>query len=70
MHNNILLTKEHQMMLGEGESKPTQSNPRGYSKKQITVLNFLNGRESKNRLSQSNDDGHFSSKIITPSGTM
>ena len=34
-------TKEHQMMLGEGEVKPTSSNPRGFSKKQLTVLNFF-----------------------------
>ena len=34
------LTKEHQMELGKGEIKPTPSNPRGYSKRQITVLNF------------------------------
>ena len=31
MHNNIPLTKEHQMMPGEGEVKRTQSNPREYS---------------------------------------
>ena len=41
MQNNMRLTKEHQMMLGEGEVKPTPSNPRGFSKKQLTVLNFF-----------------------------
>ena len=35
MHNNMPLTKEHQMELGKGEIKPTPSNPRGYSKRQI-----------------------------------
>ena len=61
MQNNMPLTKEHQMMLGEGEVKPTPRNPRGYSKKQLTVLNFFRDRESKNRFSLNNDDGHFSS---------
>ena len=37
MHNNMPLTKEHQMELGKGEIKPTPGNPRGYSKRQITV---------------------------------
>ena len=49
------------MELGAGESKPTPSNPRGYSKRQITILNFFRDRDSKNRVSNSNDDGHFSS---------
>ena len=61
MHNNIPLTKEHQMMLGEGEAKPTPSNPRGFSKRQLTVLSFFKDREVKNNINQSNDDGHFSS---------
>ena len=33
MHNNIPLTKEHQMVLGDGEAKATPSNPRGFSKR-------------------------------------
>ena len=41
MQNNMPLTKEHQMMLGEGEVKPTPSNPRGFSEKQLTVINFF-----------------------------
>ena len=62
MHNNIPLTKEHQMMLGEGEAKPTPSNPRGFSKRQLSVLSFVfKDREVKNNINQSNDDGHFSS---------
>ena len=61
MHNNILLTKEHQMMLGEGEVKPTPSNPRGFSKRQLTVLSFFKDREVKITSNQSNNDGHFSS---------
>ena len=40
MHNNIPLTKEHQMVLGDGEAKATPSNPRGFSKRQINVLSF------------------------------
>lgn len=35
MHDNIPLTKEYQMELGEGESKPTPSNARGYSKDKL-----------------------------------
>ena len=61
MHNNIPLTKEHQMMLGEGEVKPTQSNPRGFSKRQLTVLSFFKDREVKMNSNQSNDDGYFRS---------
>ena len=61
MHNNIPLTKEHQMMLGEGEVKPTPGNPRGFSKRQLTVLSLFKDREVKNNINQSNDDGHFSS---------
>ena len=61
MHNNIPLTKEHQMMLGEGEVMPTPSNPRGFSKRQLTVLSFFKDREVKMNSNQSNDDGHLSS---------
>ena len=45
MQNNMPLTEEHQMMLGEGEVKPTPSNPRGFSKKQLTVLNFFRDKD-------------------------
>ena len=41
LHNNMPLTKEHQLKIGAGQSKPTSNNPKGYSKKQITVLNLL-----------------------------
>ena len=61
MRNNMPLTKEHQMMLGEGEVKPSPNNPRGFSKKQLAVLNFFRDRESKNRFGPNNNDGHFSS---------
>ena len=61
MHNNIPSTKEHQMMLGEGEIKPTPSNPRRFSKRQLTVFSFFKDREVKMNSNQSNDDGHFSS---------
>ena len=47
MHNNMPLTKEHQMELGKGESKPTPGNPKGYSMRQITVLNFFRSRKSE-----------------------
>ena len=61
MHNNIPLTKEHQLKLGEGESKPTPGNPKGYSKRQIKVLHFFRDLDSKNRINNSDDDGNFSS---------
>ena len=60
MHNGIPLTKEHQMVLGAGEAKPTSTNPRGYSKRQLSFLNFLREKDGK-MTNQSNDDGHFSS---------
>ena len=47
MHNNMPLTKEHQMEVGKGESKPTPGNPKGYSKRQLTVLNFFRSRKSE-----------------------
>ena len=61
MHNNMPLTKEHQMELGKGESKPTPGNPKGYSKRQLTVLNFFRDRDSRNKIRNINDDGNFSS---------
>ena len=60
MHNGMPLTKEHQRVLGEGEAKPTPTNPRGYSKRQLSVLSFLRDKDGK-MANQSNDDGHFSS---------
>ena len=38
MQNNMPSTKEHQMMLGEGEVKPTPRNPRGYQVGAKTVV--------------------------------
>ena len=61
IHNNIPLTKEHQMVLGDGEAKATPSNPRGFSKRQLSVHSFLRDREVKTITNQNNDDGHFSS---------
>ena len=61
MHNNIPLTKEHQMVLGDGETKATPSNPRGFSKRQLSFLSFLRDRDGKAITNQNNDDGHFSS---------
>ena len=66
------LTKEHQMELGKGESKPTPGDPKGYSKRQLTVLNFFRDRDSRNKIRNINDDGNFSSwgGRQTPSGIM
>ena len=61
MHNNTPLTKEHQIVLGDGETKATPSNPRGYSKRQLSFLSFLRERDGKANTNQSNVDGHFSS---------
>ena len=61
IHNNMPLTKEHQMELGKGESKPTPGNPKGYSKRQLTILNFFRDRDSRNEIRNINDDGNFSS---------
>ena len=61
MQKNMPLTKENQMILGEGEVEPTPSNPRGFSKKQLTVLNFF--RDKNRRI---NFAGGFRQ---TPSGT-
>ena len=60
MHNGMPLTKEHQIVLGDGEAKATPSNPRGYSKRQLSFLSFLRERDRK-ATNQSNEDGHFSS---------
>ena len=49
------------MELGKDESKPTPGNPKGYNKRQLTVLNFFRDRDSKNRIRNINDDGNFSS---------
>ena len=61
MRNNMPLTKEHQMELGKGEVKPTPGNPSGYSKRQITVLNFFRDGDSRKKIRNINDDGNFSS---------
>ena len=60
MHNNIPLTKKHQMVLGDGEAKATPSNPRGFGKRQLSFLSFLRERDGKAITNQNNDDGHFS----------
>ena len=44
------LTEEHQMILGEGEVKPTPKNPRRFSKKQHTILNFFRDRDLRTDL--------------------
>ena len=68
MHNNMPLTKEHQMMLGEGEVKPTPSNPRGFSKKQITVLNFFRDRLSVHQVYTGGESGEEQVGIFTSEG--
>ena len=45
----------------KGEINPTPGNPRGYSKRQITVLNYFRDRDSRNIIRNINDDGNFSS---------
>ena len=60
MHNGMPLTTEHQIVLGDGEAQATPSNPRGYSKRQLSFLSFSRERDGKTT-NQNNEDGHFSS---------
>ena len=59
MHNNMTLTREHQVKLEAGQGKPSASNPNGYSKKQMTISNFLIEQESGGPIK--NGNGNFSS---------
>ena len=61
MHNSIPLTREHQVKLGAGQGKPTPSNPNGYSKKQLTILNFLIEEESGSPIKNIIENANFSS---------
>ena len=61
MHNSIPLAREHQVKLGAGQGKPTPSNPNGYSKKQLTILNFLIEQESGSPIKNIIKNGIFSS---------
>ena len=61
MHNNMPLTREHQFKLGAGRGKPSASNPNGYSKRQIAVLNFLIEQDSGGPIKNVNENGNFSS---------
>ena len=61
MHNSMPLTREHQVKLGAGQGKPTPSNPNGYSKKQLTILNFLIEQESGSPIKNIIKNGIFSS---------
>ena len=45
MHNSVPLTREHQMQLGEPKGKITEKNPKGYSKFQNKLLNYLNNSQ-------------------------
>ena len=46
MHNSLPLTREHQMQLGEPKGKITEKNPKGYSKFQNKILNYLNNSQN------------------------
>ena len=46
MHNGVPLTREHQMQLGEPKGKITEKNPKGYSKFQNKILNYLNNSQN------------------------
>ena len=60
-HNNMPLTREHQFMLGAGQGKPSVSNPNGYSKKQMIILNFLIEQESRGPIKNVNENVNFNS---------
>ena len=61
MHNSMPLTREHQVKLGAGQGKPSPSNPNGYSKKQLTILNFLIEQESGSPIKNVIENRNFSS---------
>ena len=61
MHNSMPLTREHQVKLGAGQGKPSASNPNGYSKKQLTILNFLTEQDSGSPIKNVIENGNFSS---------
>ena len=59
MHSSMPLTREHQVKLGAGQGKPTPSNPHGYSKKQLHILNFLIEQESGSPIKNIIENGNF-----------
>ena len=46
MHDSVPPTREHQMQLREPKGKITEKNPKGYSKFQIKLLNYLNNSQN------------------------
>ena len=46
MHNSVPLTREYQMQLGEPKGKIIEKNPKGYSKFQNKLLNYLNNSQN------------------------
>ena len=61
MHNSMPLPREHQVKLGAGQGKPSPSNPHGFSKKQLTILNFLIEQESGSPIENIIENGNSSS---------
>ena len=61
MHNSMPLTRKHQVKLGAGQGKPSPSNPHGFNKKQLTILNFLIEQESGSPIKNIIKNGNFSS---------
>ena len=61
MHNSMPLTREHQLKLGAGQGKPSSNNPHGFSKKQLTILNFLIEQDSGSPIKNIIENGNFSS---------
>ena len=46
MHNSVPLTREHQRQLGVPKGKIAEKNPKGYSKFQNKLLNYLNNSQN------------------------
>ena len=61
IHNSMPLTREHQLKLGAGQGKPSASNPNGYSKKQLAILNFVIEQDSGSPIKNVIENGNFSS---------
>ena len=49
------------MKLGAGQGKPSPNNPHGFSKKQLTILNFLIEQDSGTSIKNIIESGNFSS---------
>ena len=61
MHKSMPPTREHQVKLGAGQGKPSPSNPHGFSKKRLTILNFLIEQESGSPIKNIIENCNFSS---------